>query len=379
MPRDASSPPVDRALVSALLADHHDLAALLVRDGVVAAASAVARRLFARDPLVGADARALFTDECRDKVRAALEARAPAVWELQVPRARAEEVAVRFLVAPLGGGEALLLAAAPGAVYSEEAAFELIAINSQLANAVRERSRRTRELEAARAELERLGRLRDEATAALSHDLRSPLAAMRLVAGELARRADRVAPGELREAARKLERIVDRALALVDDVLAAARAALDEPPRREPMALDAVARDVIDTLEPLARAAGVRLELTTEGEGERARVVGDPIAIAEVLSNLLANAIRHTRAGTSVRVHVAVDRARARASVEDCGPGVAPDERERIFDRFRQGGPHRGAAGLGLFVARRIVERHGGRIWVESPEIGARFVFELPR
>jgi two-component system sensor histidine kinase BaeS len=377
MPRDTSSPSIDRALLSALLGGHHDLAAVLVRDGVVAAASAGARRLFARDALVGADARALFTDECRGKVRAALETRAPAVWELQVPRAGAEEVAARFVLAPLGGGEVLLLAAAPAAVYSEEAAFELIAINSQLANAVRERSRRTREVEAARAELERLGRLRDEATAALSHDLRSPLAAVRMLAGGLALRADTVAPGELRERARKLERIVDRALALVDDVLTAARAALDEPPRREPMALDAVAREVIDTLEPLAHAAGVRLEITTEGE--RARLAGDPIAIAEVLSNLLANAIRHTRAGTSVRVHVAADRERARASVEDCGPGVAPDERERIFDRFHRSGPHRGASGLGLFVARRIVERHGGRIWVESPDGGARFVFELPR
>jgi signal transduction histidine kinase len=101
-----------------------------------------------------------------------------------------------------------------------------------------------------------------------------------------------------------------------------------------------------------------------------------------VLSNLIENALAYTNADTRVCVGASVEEAGTRIWVEDQGPGIPPEEKERIFHKFYRGSTSRGASGtgLGLAIAKEIVRSHGGRIWVEDAEHrGARFVILLPQ
>ena len=380
MPREAGSRPSDRhAFLDALLRDDHDIATLLVRDGAVVASNASARRLLQRDALVQTDAMQLFSESCRDKARTALTDEHAGTWELQIVGASIEALAIRFLVVPVDRHRRLLLAATPAPVYSEEVSYKLLELTDQLTNAMRESSQRTRRIELARAELEQLGALRDQFIATLSHDLRSPLGSMLLLAQLIERRAEPPSTEELRWYAGRMERSVHRMLALVDGVLAQNRLQLGETVlRREPVVLEDLAREAVDTLEPIAAQANVVLAVSSAPS--RVVVQGDRLALFQVLSNLVSNALRHTAPGTAVKLDICEGAGGVQCAVEDSGPGVPAEERERIFERFHQAGALRGSSGLGLSIARQLIELHCGRIWVESSAGGgARFVFELPR
>lgn len=374
-----SSPPDRHPFLDALLRDDHDIATLLVRDGAVAACNASARRLFGRPELVHTVAMQLFAESCRDKARTALSVEGAGTWELQLDGTNTETRAIKFLVVSVDRHDHLLLAATPAAVYSEEASFKLLELNDQLTDAMREFSQRTRRIELARAQLEQLAALRDQFIATLSHDLRSPLGAILLLAQLIERRPTPPSADELRRHAGRLERSVHRMLELVDGVLAQSRLELGETVlRREPVALEDLAREAVDTLEPIAEQA--RVVLSVSSTLNKVVVQGDRLALFQVLSNLISNALRHTDAGTTVKIDVSEVAGSIQCAVEDCGPGVATEERERIFERFHQVGDRRGSSGLGLSISRRLVALHGGRIWVESSAGGgARFVFELPR
>ena len=132
-------------------------------------------------------------------------------------------------------------------------------------------------------------------------------------------------------------------------------------------------------LEPLASR---RFEL---GPVPAGMLRGDPDRLAQALRNLLGNAIEHTaRDSGLVRMRVqALAGERVRFLVEDDGPGIPPDQRERVFHRFHRTDSARdrasGGTGLGLAIVRAIVDAHGGRVWAtESPLGGARIVIELP-
>jgi signal transduction histidine kinase len=124
----------------------------------------------------------------------------------------------------------------------------------------------------------------------------------------------------------------------------------------------------------------VRLALATEQEVDV--VEGDERRIRQVIFNLLSNAVKFTPAGGSVDVSAAKVNGEVRVAVADTGPGLAPDDHERIFEEFQQtetGIEQREGTGLGLALSKRFVELHGGRIWVDS-ELGkgSTFVFTLP-
>ncbi len=109
----------------------------------------------------------------------------------------------------------------------------------------------------------------------------------------------------------------------------------------------------------------------------------DPDRLAQVVRNLLRNAVEHTPSAGTVRLSAEVIGGQLRVYVDDDGAGVPPEERHRVFDRFHRVEPSRarrsGGSGLGLAIARAIVQAHGGRIWAEdSPLGGARVAFELP-
>jgi signal transduction histidine kinase len=141
---------------------------------------------------------------------------------------------------------------------------------------------------------------------------------------------------------------------------------------------------ILASLAERAKARGIGLSSATEGDSDDARTTGDPDAIASAVRNVVENALRYTPSGGHVRVTLHVAPTYLEITVDDSGPGIPVAERESVFVPLRRGSavPADGEVGhgLGLALARRLIERHGGTIAVsESPAGGARFVIRLPR
>jgi len=170
----------------------------------------------------------------------------------------------------------------------------------------------------------------------------------------------------------------ERLQTLVDDILdlsriQAGRMALDAGPA----AADALVARALAAVEPAAREKRIALSADAAGAPP---VLADADRIDVVLGNLLGNAVRHTPAGGTVTVRARETGPAVRIEVRDSGPGVAREHRELIFERFFQvPGATRGGAGLGLYIARQIVEAHGGAMGVEGDDgRGSTFWFTLP-
>ena len=205
-----------------------------------------------------------------------------------------------------------------------------------------------------------------------SHELCSPLTAIRGQIEVLAREPEPDAAAVKRVEAATLTELA-RVERLVEEMLALAR--LDEGvgPRRIDLGAAAFLGEAVSKAP-----GGASLGPTAEG-----RIDLDPEMVARVVRNLAENARRHAGPGGTVLVSSTAVGDRLRVDVDDDGPGIAPAERERVFDRFHRSDLARarpaGGAGLGLAIARSIVAAHGGRIWAdESPLGGARVSFELP-
>jgi two-component system, OmpR family, sensor kinase len=197
-----------------------------------------------------------------------------------------------------------------------------------------------------------------------SHELRTPLTALRgNVAFALRHGADPAVLSDIDDGVHRLGR-------LLDDLLALARedAATRAPARAETVDLVALADDA---------AAGDPLRRTSvSGAGGEALVRGEREALERAVGNLVRNARRHGPDGGRVTVTVAAENGRARLTVADEGPGLAPDEAAHAFDRFWRGPGARGeGSGLGLAIARAIAERHDGVVRIDGP----RFTLDLPR
>jgi signal transduction histidine kinase len=209
-----------------------------------------------------------------------------------------------------------------------------------------------------------------------SHELRTPLAVMINALEVAARRPREVAEWE-RVSARTLDEL--RGMAdLVEALLQGARAGAFDL-AVEPVEIDGEVERVALRWSEAAQAAGVVLEVEASACGAT-RI--DPRGLAIALGNLIGNAIGHSPAGGRVRIRALAADDRVRIEVDDDGPGVPAEDRERIFAPFARGeapAPPRAGSGLGLSIARRIVLAHGGTIAVEdAPSGGARFAVELP-
>jgi signal transduction histidine kinase len=361
--------------VDLLLSNENPIATLLVGSRRVLAANAAADALLGRGAAAYAWSIAFDEASCI-KLSVALAAGRRTIVELQSLSGAREPRVVRFLFEPLGAS-ALLLAQHVGPEYAEHMEHALLDANARLANLTRDLSQKHAALAAAKAELERVAALRDASIATLSHDIRSPLTAVVLASRALDASAASSAPEDVSRRAAAIGRNAKRILRLVDELLDAAR--IDSGAVEiavQPVSLAAVACDVLESVEPIASEGGVRMELVATRDGT---VAADPTRLYQILSNLVTNAVRHSPRGACVRVLVGEGDGAVRCVVRDEGAGVPADLRAQVFERFRLGGKHAGSAGLGLYITRRLVELHGGRIWLEAPgPRGAGFVFELP-
>jgi two-component system OmpR family sensor kinase len=210
-----------------------------------------------------------------------------------------------------------------------------------------------------------------------SHELRTPLT---IVRGQLEVLAMNPHPSaeEIRHVEGLVRPEIDRMSRLVEDLMLLAHAADQDLLRREPIDLPEFLTALCDGLRPTTDR---RLELSPVPPMV---VEADPDRLAQALLNLLRNAIVHTERGGLVRLSASQHGNRVRLIVDDDGPGVSPEDRERIFDRFARldaaRGRDGGGAGLGLSIVRAITIAHDGAVSVErSPEGGARFIVDLPR
>jgi signal transduction histidine kinase len=204
----------------------------------------------------------------------------------------------------------------------------------------------------------------------VAHDLREPLSGIALLVTLLERRAgEPPSPDVLR----MLRESTERARELIDGVLVYARVG---ELRKERVQLERLAGEVAEDLRPVLDEADATLEV-----GELPQVVGDDGQLRRVLQNLVGNAIKF-RGPEPPLVELSAARGREEwvVSVRDNGVGVDPEEASRIFGMFSRAHPDAEGMGIGLAVCRRIVEAHGGRIWVERAKGGgSAFRFTLPR
>jgi two-component system OmpR family sensor kinase len=197
-----------------------------------------------------------------------------------------------------------------------------------------------------------------------AHELRSPLTALMLQVG-LAERAK--TPEERATAFARVEQGVQRASRLVKQLLTMARLDPDaaEHPS-QPVDLSLVAAGTVEELRPLAEAKAIRLVV----DSEPAWLQGQEDALRILLANLVDNAIRHTPQAGRIDVRVRLNEGVA-LEVADTGPGIPPEERARVFDRFYRGrDAAAGGSGLGLAIVRQIAQMHGGSVELGAPENG---------
>lgn len=268
-----------------------------------------------------------------------------------------------------------------GEVTGRELARYLRHAQERLRLLEREREARL-EAEEGFRQAEEATRKRDEVLRMVVHDLRSPLSGIRMGAGAALREGSFLAP-ETARVVSAIRREADRMSRLLQDLLDAATVEGGHTGlRRQPCRVPPLVEEVTELLQPALDEQAISFE--REVPEDLPLILADRDRLAQVLSNLLSNAVKFTPAEGTVAVGATVDGERGvRISVGDTGPGMPEEERARLFDRFWDPARHRkgkrSGTGLGLVIARGIVEAHEGRIWAESEQgKGSTFHFTVP-
>ena len=290
------------------------------------------------------------------------------------PLDRVATTAERVSTLSLASGEVALDVRVPDADRNDEVGRVGASLNRMLGH--------VEDALARRQSVER--RLRDFAADA-GHELRTPLAAVRGHAELVLRRGGEM-PHDALHALTRIEAESRRMGTIVDDLLLLARLDAGRPLERKEVDLTLLVLNAVDDAQAADRTATSdddqaptvhewRLDLPTDP----VTVSGDPHRLAQAVANFVTNARVHTPAGTLITVGITEYPGRVRLTVQDSGPGLAPELAERVFDRFTRGDPSRsrasGSTGLGLAITRAVAEAHGGRVGVRSEP--GRTVFEL--
>jgi two-component system sensor histidine kinase SenX3 len=232
-------------------------------------------------------------------------------------------------------------------------------------------------------EEQRVNAMRRDFIANVSHELKTPIAAISLLSEAVLEAADE--PEIVRNFAKKLRKESLRLGDLSRDIIQLSEAQTTlQPEDREPVALRAVVRTEVEAHQDFAAQQGISivLEEYQAAPGEL-MTFGRPSSIGTVIANLLTNAIRHSPGGTSVGVGISVDGSDCRITVTDQGEGIEAEHLPRIFERFYRVDNARsrdgGGTGLGLSIARHTMRAHGGDITVWSqPGVGSSFTLTFP-
>ena len=222
-------------------------------------------------------------------------------------------------------------------------------------------------------------REKDAGVAVLAHELKQPLNG--ILGWAKLGETGRVSPDRTSDVFSRIARAADATVHLVDDLLDVSRIASGKLQLTLVVAnLGDIIRDTVAALKPEAEARSITL---TSHPGITCSVRADPVRFRQVISNLVDNAIKYTPRGGSIRVSARVEDDHVLIAVADTGVGIAPDDLPVIFERFRQSDAAdrtQSGLGLGLWVARQVVEQHGGTLeaFSDGPDKGAAFVVRIP-
>ncbi|MBW4030736.1 MAG: DUF4118 domain-containing protein [Acidobacteria bacterium] len=232
-----------------------------------------------------------------------------------------------------------------------------------------------RELALRTALLEEVDRLRRALMGAVSHDLRTPLATIKVASSTLVKKGRQLAAADAHELHELIEIESDRLTRLVTNLLDMTRIEAGVfTVHRSPCDVRAVIDEAITIVGPGLRAR----QLVIDAPASLPAADVDQLLVIQVLVNLLDNALRHSPDDGRITISASRRDAAVVISVDDQGPGVAPEDRQNVFDRFVKFDTG-GRAGLGLTIAKTFIEAHHEHIWCEeAPGGGARFAFSLP-
>jgi two-component system sensor histidine kinase SenX3 len=226
--------------------------------------------------------------------------------------------------------------------------------------------------------LRRLEAVRSDFVANVSHELKTPVGGLALLAEALAE-ADE---GERGRLAGRLHQEAHRVGRVIDDLLALSEIESDLPPDRVPIGLG----DLVDRVdaEVALLADGLDVEIDLDRVDRSLTVVGDRVRLTSALTNLVENAVKYSGGASPVRVWAEGDATMVRVGVSDQGIGIPRQDLDRVFERFyrvdRARSTATGGTGLGLAIVRNVVEGHGGTVEVASREgVGSTFTIVLPR
>jgi signal transduction histidine kinase len=227
-------------------------------------------------------------------------------------------------------------------------------------------------------DLNRVNRARDLFLATVSHEMRTPLSALSLRLEVLLRTAPNLPPA-VTSALETMRKHVRQEAGMIDDLIDAAKTLTGHMSIvRTPVTLGQILRDAISTVEAHANQKHILMHVTPVDYGDTIRIEADAGRLQQVIWNLLFNAIKFTPEGGSIRIAVRAAGDAVEVDVADSGQGIAPDDLPHVFAAFTlQKDGNASGLGLGLYIARRIVELHGGTISVGSPGRGRGTVFAI--
>lgn len=286
-----------------------------------------------------------------------------------------------IVLVPLRAGDDIvgaLAAAFPWTGRPDDDDLNFLEAYADRAGAVVVRARSYEEERAASAELAEIDRQKSEFLALVSNELRTPLTAVRRYVETVIADWDRLPDAERRGLLAAASSNADELTRLVGQLLDFARTdagVIDIVP--QPLEVRAAVTFALEDLGPVVADHYIEVDVP-----ERLAVLADATGFDHVLKNIVTNAVQYSPAGSGVVVRASSQNGEVVISVADEGIGITPAEQERVFDRFYRSGDsrdRRSGGGIGLTIARRFTEMHGGRIWVEStPGRGSTFSFSLP-